>query len=137
MFHACKIDANIWHYKSVIHTHPMIIYCTHYSYGLSTSNAQFKTYVCKRQLYFNLFWKYRACLQTMPILARYVQYILLVDSYIYPKLPELYVTKMWGFVFNAARTIDCIENHGCNEAITCTTLWDKDIKKRLFINHYK
>ena len=46
----------------------------------------------------------------------------LVDSYIYPKLPELYVTKTRGFVFNAARTIDCIENHGCNEAIKCTTL---------------
>ena len=54
--------------------------------------------------------------------ARYIQYIQLVDSYIYPKLPELYVTKTRGFVFNAARTIDCIENHGCNEAITCTTL---------------
>ena len=54
----------------------------------------------------------------MPIRARYIQYIQLVDSYIYLKLPELYVTKMRGFVFNAARTIDCIENHGCNEAIT-------------------
>ena len=40
----------------------------------------------------------------------------------YLKLPELCVTKTRGFVFNAARTIDCIENHGCNEAITCTTL---------------
>ena len=68
----------------------------------------------------------------MPIRTRYIQYIQLVDSYIYLKLPELYVTKMRGFVFNAARTIDCIENHGCNEAIICTTLWDKDIKK-----HYK
>ena len=56
----------------------------------------------------------------MPIRARYVQYIQLVDGYIYLKLPELYVTKTRGFVFNA--TIDCIENHGCNEAITCTTL---------------
>ena len=54
----------------------------------------------------------------MPIRARYIQYIQLVDSYIYLKLPELYVTKMRGFVFNAARTIDRIENHVCNEAIT-------------------
>ena len=69
----------------------------------------------------------------MPIRARYIQYIQLVDSYIYLKLPELYVTKTWGFVFNAACTIDCIENHGCNEATTCTMLWDKDIKKTLFI----
>ena len=65
----------------------------------------------------------------MPIRARYTQYIKLIDSYIYLKLPELYITKTRGFVFNAARTIDCIENHGCNEAITCTT----DIKKTLFI----
>ena len=65
------------------------------------------------------------------------QYIQLVDSYIYLKLPELYVTKTRGFVFNAARTIDCIENHGCNEAITCTTLRDRDITKTLFIKKYK
>ena len=38
----------------------------------------------------------------MPIRARYIQYIKLVDSYIYLKLPELYVTKTRGFVFNAA-----------------------------------
>ena len=69
----------------------------------------------------------------MPIRARYIQYIQLVDSYIYLKLAELNVTKTRGFVFNAARTIECIENHDCNEAITCTTLWDKDIKKTLFI----
>ena len=112
---------------------PWRIYCTHYFYGLSTSHIQLKPYVSKIQLYFNLFSKYRACLQTMPIRARYIQYIQLVDSYIYLKLPELYVTKTRGFVFNVARTIDCIENHGCNEAITCTTLWDKDIKKTLFI----
>ena len=38
----------------------------------------------------------------MPIRARYIQYIQLVDSYIYLKLPELYVTKTRGFVFDAA-----------------------------------
>ena len=65
----------------------------------------------------------------MPIRARYIQYTQLVDSYIYLKLPELYVTKTRGFVFNAARTLDCIGNHCYNEDITCTTLWDKDIKK--------
>ena len=54
----------------------------------------------------------------MPILARYIQNIQLVDSYIYLKLPELFITKTRGFVFNAARTIDCIEKHGCNVALT-------------------
>ena len=73
----------------------------------------------------------------MPIRARYIQYIQLIDSYIYPKMPELYVTKPRGFAFNAVRTIECFENHACNEAITCTTLLDKDIKKTLFINNYK
>ena len=73
----------------------------------------------------------------MPIRARYIQYIQLVDSYIYLKLPELYVTKTRGFVFNAACTIDCIENHGCDEAITCTTLWEKDIKNTVYKKKYK
>ena len=31
-----------------------------------------------------------------PYVAHYIQYIQLVDSYIYPKLPELYVTKTRG-----------------------------------------
>ena len=39
----------------------------------------------------------------MSIRARYIQYIQLVDSYIYLKLPELYVTKTRWFLFNAAR----------------------------------
>ncbi len=59
----------------------------------------------KIQLYVYFYSKHRACLKTMPIRALYIQYIQLVDSYIYPKLPELYVTKTRGFVFNAARTI--------------------------------
>ena len=65
--------------------------------------------------------------------ARYIQYIQLVDSYIYPKLPELYVTKTRGFVFNAARTIDCIETQGCkcNEVIT----YAQRSETRILIKH--
>ena len=93
---------------------PWRIYCTHYLYGLSTSHTQFKLYVSKIQLYFNLFSKYRACLQTMPIRTRYIQYIQLVDSYIYLKLSELYVTKTRWFVCNAAlKTM----------AWSCRTVW--------------
>ena len=75
----------------------------------------------------------------MTIRARYIQYIQLADNYIHPKLPEIsiYMSRRRGDLYLKGLSIDCTENHGCNEVITCTTLWDKDIKKTLFINNYK
>ena len=130
MFHTCKIDVNICHYKCDPHPPPdeYIAHttCMGYLHHIHNLNRMHLKYSFILICFQNIGPAYKLCQ------FGHVTSTQLVDSYIYLKLPEIYVTKTRGFVFNVAHTIDCIENHGCNEAITCTTLWDKDIKKTVY-----